>query len=73
MSEMLVMGILEIIGAWVRYSILWVINKLRKRKPKKFSYFLDRRKNSISNDYSNGLIGFVFIVFIFVLVYIITL
>jgi hypothetical protein len=73
MSEGFVIAFLEMIGAFVRFSIMFLINKLFNKKYKSLHYYLDPKNqnnfNIVNNDYANGIIGFIFFVGVLTFLY----
>lgn len=69
------MAFLELIGAFVRFSIMFLINKLFNKKYKNLNYYLEPKNqnnfNILNNNYANGIIGFIFFVGIISLLYIV--
>ena len=55
-------GIFEIIGAFARYLINNFVSKIVGKKSKALSYYMDDKKgqvfSNLTNDYTNGIVGF---------------
>jgi len=68
-------GIFEIIGAFIRYLINSFISKIAGKKSKALSYYMKDKKgqvfSNLTNDYANGIVGFSTFVLILLLLYLV--